>query len=115
MNIIEQLKIYIKKNNIKLAKVAEDTSIPYHRMHKWISGEGMPKAEDSKTLDDYINRETSNKVKEPEPKYVSKSDEFMKMLERTLVIIESQQQTIHSQQSTIRELTTGHKAKAISA
>jgi hypothetical protein len=115
MNVIERLKNHIKRNNIKLPKVVEDTGIPYHRMHKWLSGEGNPKAEDSKILEDYLAgtlRRTSNITEEPEKEYATKAEDFMKMLDRTLTIIESQQEVIKGQQATIQEIVTNKKTPA---
>lgn len=101
MNIVDQLKEYMKRENIKLPKVAELTDIPYDRLYQWIKGKSSPKVEDTTILENLISGKKSNIIQEDPAFYTTgnllgQQKNCMDALTRALEVIQSQQRTIES-------------------
>lgn len=117
MSIIDRLQDHMKKKNIKLPKVASATGIPYDRMYKWTKGEGSPKADDSKKLEDFISGKTSNNsarggTDSASQNLENEENDYFKLLCKAMDVIHSQQRTIESQHTTIHEIAVDKKKAA---
>jgi len=107
----------MKKEKIKLPKVAELTGIPYDRLYQWVKGKSSPKTDDTKTLENFISGNFSNILQEGQPAYtpgstIQPQQNCMEMLNKALEVIASQQKTIESLVNTQPGQLRGNAASA---
>ena len=107
MTIIDRLQAHMKKEKIKLPKVAELTGIPYDRIYQWIKGKSSPKVEDTTILESFISGKSLNILQDAEAKYTPMNTQLqpgncMETLAKAMEVILSQQKTIESLLSTHR-------------
>jgi transcriptional regulator with XRE-family HTH domain len=54
MTVVERLAQYLEAEGITLSKFTEFTGIPSDRARQWLKGNGNPKAEDERKIEDFI-------------------------------------------------------------
>lgn len=84
MQPIQLILKEIKDKKLNVSEVARTAGIPVQRFHKWMQGEGKPKADDAEKLKKWainnLEEVTSQIVMEPPTAYKSFENETMKSL-----------------------------------
>lgn len=88
MTVIERLKHFLDKNNMKVPTVADGTGIPATNIHKWLQGRANPKYEDTVKLEKFLNGEKvpeAAKAKDTSDTSISGiSERYLTLLEETV-------------------------------